>query len=720
MTNRKYRAAVGLLSLLAIPSLTRVAIAAQQSPPPQQSAAPQLSDDPFVWLEDIDGQRSMDWVNTKNAATIAALTRSPLYQSFYDRIKQILDSKDKIANPEMIGNSLYNFWQDAEHERGIWRRTSWASYATAHPSWETVLDVDSLSKADGVTWSFGGADCFEPEYKRCIIALSRGGSDATETREFDLTSKTFVSDGFTIPEAKTSTAWVDDSTLLVGTDFGSGSMTTSGYPRITKLWRRGTPLSSATTVFEVPPDHVGGFAFSVDAGDRRYLRLTDAVTFYESAQYLYDRGKAIKIDVLKDADLYLVRDQIVVYVRDPWTVGGKTWPTGSLVAMSFDDFLASKRDLQLVMQPGARETINRISSTRDYLIINVLNNVRGELRRYRHRKGAWSFDRVPAPDLGTVGVVARSSRSNRYFFTFTNFIQPTTLYVTAENGGVSEIKRLPAMFDATGLVVEQMEATSKDGTRIPFFIVHRDGMKHDGSNPTLLGAYGGFEIAITPSYSSHTGAAWLERGGVFVLANIRGGGEFGPQWHRAGLKENRQRIYDDFTAVAEELIKDGVTSPPHLGIRGGSNGGLLMGVALTQHPELYNAVLIQNPLLDMKGFSHLLAGASWMGEYGDPDKPEEWAYISRYSPYQNLKSGTKYPTAMFTTTTRDDRVHPAHARKMAAKMESLGIPFFYFENTEGGHGAGVTNAQVAKEYALTYVYLWQQLGVPNEVKTGGR
>lgn len=696
-----------LLALLALASITRVPLAAQQPAPP---------DDPFVWLEDVEGPRSMEWVNAKNAATIATLTQSPLYQPFYDRLKQILDSKDRIAYPDIIGDALYNFWQDAEHERGIWRRTTWASYATASPTWQTVIDLDALSKAEGVTWSWGGADCLEPAYRRCMVSLSRGGSDAVEMREFDLTTGTFVRDGFKIPEAKTSTTWVDDSTLFVGTDFGPGTMTTSGYPRLVKRWTRGTPLASATTVFEAPVDHVGAFGGSVDAGDRRYLRIVDAINFYESAQYLYDQGHVVTIDVPKDADLYLVADQLIVYVRDPWTVGGRTWPTGSLVAMSFADFRAGRRQFQLVMQPGPRETINGITSTRDYLLITVLNNVRGELRRYRHQGDAWRFEKVPAPDLGTVGVVARSTRSNRYFFTFTNFIQPTTLYVTAENGAVSEVKRLPAMFDATGLVVEQREATSTDGTKIPYFIVHRRGLKHDGSNPTLLAAYGGFEISNTPFYSSTTGAAWLERGGVFALANIRGGGEFGPAWHRAGLKENRQRIYDDFTAVARALIQDGITTPSHLGIRGGSNGGLLMGVALTQHPELYNAVLIQNPLLDMKRYSHLLAGASWMAEYGDPDKPEEWAYISRYSPYQNLTPGTKYPTVMYTTTTRDDRVHPAHARKMAARMESMGIPFYYFENTEGGHGAGVTNAQVAKEFALTYAYLWLQLGAPGEVR----
>jgi prolyl oligopeptidase len=651
----------------------------------------------------------MEWVNAKNAATIATLTRSPLYQPFYDRIKQILDSKDKIAFPEIMGNSIYNFWKDADHERGIWRRTTWASYASANPSWETVIDLDSLSKAEGVTWSWSGADCLEPAYRRCIVSLSRGGSDATELREFDLTSRTFVPGGFKLPEAKSWTTWMNDSTVLVGTDYGPGSMTTSGYARIVKLWKRGTPLSAATTVFEAPADHVGTFGLSVDAGGRRFVRLVDATDFFHSAQYVYQNGTMVKIDVPADADLYQVGDRLVVYVRDPWTVAGKTWPTGALVSSSFDDFVGGKRDIQLVMQPGPRETIDGVTTTRDYLLLNVLNNVRGELRRYHYQRGAWTAAKVPAPDLGTVNVAAQSPFSNRYFFTFTNFIQPTTLYLATEDGSVSEIKRLPAMFDASALVVEQDEATSADGSKIPFFVVHRRDMKHDGSNPTLFTAYGGFEVANTPFYSGTTGAAWMERGGVFVVGNIRGGGEFGPAWHRAGLKEHRQRIYDDFTAVSEQLIKDSITTPAHLGIRGGSNGGLLMGVALTQHPDLYNAILIQNPLLDMKRYNHLLAGASWMAEFGDPDKPDDWAYISRYSPYQNLKPGVKYPTVMFTTTTRDDRVHPGHARKMAAKMESMGIPFYYFENTEGGHGAGVTNAQVAKELALTFVYLWRQL-----------
>jgi prolyl oligopeptidase len=666
--------------------------------------------DPFIWLEDVNGQRSMDWVNAHNASTVAELTASPVYQSIYNRTKAILDSKDRIAYPSIIGDKLYNFWQDADHERGIWRRTSWSDYTSGNPKWETVLDVDALAKAEGVTWSWGGADCFDPENRICMVSLSRGGSDANEAREFDLKTGQFVKDGFRLPEAKISTAWVDANTLLVGTDYGPGSMTTSGYARIIKLWKRGTRLGSATPLYETAADNMGAFVGTIDAGERRYVTISDSKNFFSHVVSLYRDGRLTRLDIPRDADLYLVRDQIIVFVRDPWTTGGKTWPTGSLVAMPIDDFVAGKRDLQLVMRPGPRESINGFSATRDYLLINVLNNVKGDLRRYRYGSGGWTFEKVPAPDLGAINLVATSPRSNRFFFIYTNFIQPPTLYLSNEDGKISEVKRLPAQFDAKGLIVEQMEATSKDGAKIPYFIVHREGMKRDGNNPTLLYAYGGFEISQTPRYSANVGADWLERGGTYVLANIRGGGEFGPAWHRAGLKENRQRIYDDFAAVSEALISERITSPAHLGIEGGSNGGLLVGVAFTERPELYKAVVIQSPLLDMQRYSHLLAGASWMAEFGDPDKPEEWAYISKYSPYQNLRAGVKYPKVMFTTTTRDDRVHPAHARKMAAKMESMGYPFYYFENTEGGHGAGVTNEQRAKSIALTYAYLWQQLG----------
>ena len=692
-------------SLSAGAVLTAAAVLAQQTPaPPSPPPA-----DPFLWLEEVDGARAMAWVNAKNAATLAELTKSPLYTPVFERAKKIMDSKDRIAMPQILGDRIYNFWQDDVHERGIWRRTSLEDYLTGKPAWETVIDVDALAKEEKAPWSFGGADCLEPENRRCFVALSRGGSDAVEGREFDLTTKQWIKEGFRLREAKTSTAWIDDNAMLVGTDFGSGSMTTSGYARSVRLWNRGTPIESARLVLEIPATDMGLFAASYDAGGRKYVRLSHQKDFYSSTQYLFEGGKLVKIDVPGDADSYLIRSQIVVFVRTPWQAGGRTWNTGSLVAMPVDAFLAGRREFKLVTEPGARESINGVASTKDLLIVSVLNNVKGELRRYRFENEAWKFDKVPAPEMGTVSVGATSPYSNGYFFTYTSFIQPTTLYYTDEAGAVKDIKRLPVMWDSSGMKVEQLEATSKDGTKIPFFIVSRDGLKADGTNPTLLHAYGGFEIANTPAYATTLGAAWLERGGTYVLANIRGGGEFGPEWHRAGLKEHRQRIYDDFIAVAEELIRRKITSPRHLGIMGGSNGGLLVGVALTQRPELFNAVVVQVPLLDMQRYSKLLAGASWMAEYGDPDKPEEWAFISKYSPYQNLKPDTKYPKVLFTTTTRDDRVHPGHARKMAAKMQSLGQDILYYENIEGGHGGSANNEQAAYMNALAYSFLRKEL-----------
>ncbi len=674
-----------------------------------QTAAAQQPADPFLWLEEVEGARAMEWVKAKNAGTLETLGKSPLYAPIFERTKQILDSRDRIAYPNIVGERLYNFWQDATHERGIWRRTTWESYLSGNPTWETVLDLDALSKAENVTWAWGGADCFEPEYRLCLISLSRGGSDAAEVREFDLPGARFIAGGFKLPEAKSSVAWVDANTLLVGTDFGPGSMTTSGYARIIKQWKRGTPLTSATTVLEIPATDMGAFTYSTDAGARRYLRIQHQRTFYEGNSLIVSDGKAWKLEVQPDADVYFVRNQMVVYVRTPWEIAGTKWETGSLIAIGMDAFSAGDRKFALVMRPGPRETINGVSVTKDHLLLNVLDNVSGQLRRYHPGASGWTYEVIPAPTLGAIEVNATSRTGNRFFFVYTNFIQPTTLYLAEADGKVREVKRLPAMFDAAGLKVEQMEATSKDGTRVPFYVVSREGLPKDGGNPTLLYAYGGFEVSQTPGYSSTVGANWLERGGVYVSANIRGGGEFGPAWHRAGLKENRQRIYDDFAAVAEEVIRQRITSPAHLGIMGGSNGGLLMGVSLTQRPDLYSAIVIQVPLLDMQRYSHLLAGASWMAEYGDPDKPEEWAFISKYSPYQNVKPGQQYPRVLFTTTTRDDRVHPGHARKMAAKMESMGYPFYYFENTEGGHGSGVTSDQRARTIALTYAYLWQQL-----------
>jgi prolyl oligopeptidase len=670
--------------------------------------AAQDADDPFQWLEEVEGRRSLEWVQTHNQATLAELEAHPAYRPIFERTMQILDARERIAYPDIRGEWIYNFWQDEQKPRGVWRRTRWDSYLSDAPRWETVLDVDSLARAENVPWSWSGATCLEPEERLCLVRLSRGGADAVQVREFDTAARRFVAGGFTLPEGKQSIAWNGPDALLVARDFGEGTMTTSGYARSVRLWRRGTPLQSAPTLLEIPATEMGVWTASERTADRTWTVVYSRPSFFESTLYVLQGDRLVKLDLPLDTDMYLVRDQMAVYLRTPWETGGRTYPAGALVAIPIDRFLAGGRDFQVVVQPGERSTIQNVSATRDYLLVSMLNNVRGELRRFSVRDGRWTGETVPVPGVGSVSVEETSTHDNRYFFSFAGFTQPTTLYLSGDEG-VREVRRLPEMFNASGLAVEQFEATSPDGTRVPYFVVRRQGVALDGSNPTLLYAYGGFESSQTPAYSATIGSAWLERGGVYVLANIRGGGEFGPAWHRAGLKENRQRVFDDFIAVAEDLIARRITSPRRLGIMGGSNGGLLVGVALTQRPELFNAVVVQVPLLDMKRYSHLLAGASWMAEYGNPDVPAEWAYISRYSPYQNVRPGQRYPRVLFYTTTRDDRVHPGHARKMAARMEAMGYPIYYFENTEGGHGSGVTSEQRARMYALTYTYLLKRL-----------
>lgn len=699
------------ISLLLMASSSCAAPAPDPSrPSPATRPLPaQNADDPFLWLEEVEGERALDWVEQHNERTLEELRASPVYEPIFERTREILDSEDRIAFPSILGDRLYNFWQDAEHPRGLWRRTTWQSYLSGAPEWEVVLDIDALGEQEGVAWSYGGATCLPPNYRRCLVRLSRGGADAVEVREFDPQTRRFVEDGFRLPEAKQSVTWVDENTLLVSTDFGVGSLTTSGYPRIAKLWRRGTPLAEARTLFTAPEGDVGVWVGAWQLEDRRINVVLHRPGFFETATHVLRGDELVRLELPLDADPELVGDRLVVYLRSPWQIGGETFPAGSLVHASYAGFLDGARDFELLLATDERQTVSGVSTTRDFLLVNLLDNVSGELRRYRYESGRWSFDPVPAPPMGSIDVSAVSPLDNRYFFTYSGFNQPSTLYLAEEDGDVREARQLPAMFDAAGLVVEQREATSRDGTRVPYFVVRAQDTRMDGTNPTLLYGYGGFEVAMTPAYGPVTGAAWLERGGVYVLANIRGGGEFGPRWHRAALLENRQRAYDDFIAVAEDLIARGLTSPDHLGIMGGSNGGLLVGVALTQRPELFGAVVVQVPLLDMRRYHLLLAGASWMAEYGDPDDPAQWQFIGRYSPYQNVQAGMEYPRVLFTTTTRDDRVHPGHARKMAAKMESVGYPVLYFENTEGGHGSGVTSEQRARMQAVTYAYLWEQL-----------
>ncbi len=670
---------------------------------------PQDAEDPYLWLEEVEGERALSWVEERNEITEAELAASPAYRPIFERTLEVLDSHDRIAFPSIMGDHLYNFWQDRDNPRGVWRRTGWDGYLAGSPQWDVILDIDALAAEEGVNWSYAGTTCLEPDYRRCLVRLSRGGADAVEVREFDMETRAFVEDGFFLPEEKQSVAWRDENTLMVATDFGPGTMTTSGYARIAKLWQRGTPLSEAETLFEGQEDDMSVGVGAWRTADRTFNVVTHRPAFFDARLHVLENGELTPIDLPLDASPTFVRDRMVVYLRSNWEVGGRSLPAGSLVHIGFDDFLDGSRDFDVLLEPTERQTVSGVRATRDYLLIGMLDNVQGELRRYAYRDGEWSFETVPAPEMGSIGVSATSPFTNRYFFTYSGFTQPTTLYLADDDGSVREVRSLPEMFDAEGLVVEQHEATSADGTAVPYFVVRAEDTPLDGSNPTLLHAYGGFEISRTPGYGAVTGAAWLERGGVYVLANIRGGGEFGPDWHRAALQENRQRAFDDFIAVGDDLVERGITSPQHLGIMGGSNGGLLVGVAMTQRPDLFNAVVVQVPLLDMRRYHVLLAGASWMAEYGDPDDPAQWEFIGRYSPYQQLREDVDYPRPLITTTTRDDRVHPGHARKMAARMEEMGHPVLYFESMEGGHGAGVTNEQRAHLQGITYAYLWEQL-----------
>ena len=673
-------------------------------------AAAQNGDDPFQWLEDVQGEKALDWARQHNAKTTARLEARSEYQPIFKRTLEILDSKEKIPSPELLGERVYNFWRDDTHERGIWRRTSLASYRTAAPQWETVLDVDALAKADGKAWVFHGASCLPPAYTRCMVNLSPGGSDASVEREFDTATKQFVSGGFSLPEAKSSVAWRDEDTLWVGTDFGSGSLTTSGYPRIVKLWKRGTPLSSARTVFEGKSEDVASSGSTEILSDGRYDLITRTPAFYRHESFLILGDRPVKLNLPEDSQpRVFFRDRLLFSLRSDWTVAGKTYSAGSLLSTAVDDLLRGADRFEELFEPSQRVSLGRVERTRDRVLLQTLDNVRSRITALSLERGAWKRSEVKTPGLGTASLSATSDLTESFFFTYQDFATPVSLWLAEGGAAPARVKTMPAFFDAQGLKTEQFEATSRDGTKIPYFVVTPRGFKADGSAPTLLYAYGGFEASQVPRYSGVLGSAWLARGGVYVLANIRGGGEFGPAWHKAAVKEQHIHNFEDFSAVARDLIARKISSPRHLGIMGGSQGGLLVGGTFTLYPELFHAVVAQVPLADMRRFSHLLAGASWMAEYGDPDKPEDWAYIQTWSPYQLLKEDAKYPTPFFWTNTRDDRVHPAHARKMVAKMEAQGHPVYYFENTEGGHGSGAVNKQTATVTALEYSYLWMML-----------
>ncbi len=665
-------------------------------------------EDPYRWLEDVTGDRALEWVRARNEETTARFATGPRFERLRDDLRAVLDADEKIPYVRRLGDHLYNFWQDAEHPRGVWRRATLEEYRKPTPTWEVVLDVDDLARREGENWVWGDALVLRPGYRLALVHLSRGGADAAVVREFDLVELRFVEDGFTLPEAKSRLEWIDADRVYVGTDFGPGSLTDSGYPRQVREWRRGTSPQDAVTVFEGATTDVSVTAHhDPEPGfERDFVRR--GLDFFRAEFYLRTpQDELVRVDVPQDVEASVHREWLLVWTRSPWRTGGVEHPAGSLLAFGFDAFLDGGQDATVLFAPDSRSALMDYRWTRDHLLLTVLTDVKSELRVLTPADGPWTA--APLPGAAPMGVaeILGTGREDDEFWTLTSgFTTPPTLSRGVVGGEVEPVKATPEFFDADGATVDQYFATSQDGTRIPYFVVRPRG---SGGGRTLLTGYGGFELPRTPGYNAVIGRGWLERGGTYVLANIRGGGEYGPEWHTQAIKAQRHKVYEDFAAVAGDLTRRGISSPGSLAIQGGSNGGLLMGVMLTRYPELFGAVVSQVPLMDMKRYHKMLAGASWMAEFGDPDDPDEWAYISAYSPYHNVTGERAYPPVLITTSTRDDRVHPGHARKMAARLLEHGQPVHYYENIEGGHGAASNNEQNAFKWALALDFLWNRL-----------
>ena len=666
-------------------------------------------EDPYLWLEDVEGEKALAWAKEKSAADTAEIEATSEFEGIHSTLLEMYNSRDRIPMPSIRGSWIYNFWQDADHVRGIWRRTFLSEYLKESPSWEVVMDLDALAETEEENWVWKGTRFLEPENRYCMMSLSRGGADATVLREFDTVAKAFVEDGFVLPEAKSNVSWKDENTLWVGTDFGEGSLTDSGYPRIVKMWQRGTDVSEATSVFEGIASDVSVSGYSEHTPESVYDVIHKSPEFFRGTSYLRLGERLVKLEIPDDAELRgFFKKHMLVSLRNDWEIGENVYRQDSLLAIDLDSFLAGDRNFEVLFEPEDRIALDSISSTLEHLIFTTLDNVSSRLYRLSLNSNGWGREELSLPGLGSIRLGSSSTDANHFFFTYTDFLTPSSLYLVDKSFELRKMKSTPAWFETAGMRVKQNEAVSKDGTKIPYFVVTPKGFKANGRNPTLLGGYGGFEISSLPRYSGTIGSSWVEKGGVYVLANIRGGGEFGPKWHQAAMQEKHQTNFDDFIAVAEDLIARKITSPKHLGIRGGSQGGLLVGGCFTQRPDLFEAVVCAIPLLDMKRFNKLLAGASWMAEYGNPDT-DDWENMKLWSPYQNLDPKVDYPKVFFWTSTRDDRVHPGHARKMVAKMTDMGKPVFYYENTEGGHGGGANLNQRAYTDGLSFAYLWKML-----------
>ena len=684
------------------------------------------TDDAFLWLEEVQGERALAWVRAQTARTEAALCDAA-FDADRARIKSILESADNIPYVGGRGGYLYNHWQDATHSRGLWRRTTLESFKTENPDWDVILDIDALGKAEGEDWVFGGATALPPAYDRALIRLSRGGSDASVNREFDLSKRAFVDGGFALPEAKGNLNWLDRDTLLVASSLGEGMTTTSGYARTVRRWRRGTPFEQADIVFEVGEKDMSAGVTIDRSYDPPQIVFTRVINFFAFENWLEHRTRGrVKLDLPNDAWRGTDHGWMIVRLRSDWTVGDKTYSADALLALDLERFLDGARDFQVLFEPGPRRVLSSFSWSKGHLALSILDNVRSQIviatpmgATGEPKGGAWTMTAVGGLDqASTLGIYPRDSLALPDFFvTASSFVAPPALYHLVPGAAPSVLKRQPAKFDASALRVTQHEAVSSDGERIPYFQIAPRDVKNNGDNPTILYGYGGFEVSMLPSYMAATGAAWLEKGGVFVMACIRGGGEFGARWHKAGIREGKRLAHDDFAAIARDLIARKVTSPQRLAANGGSNGGLLVGNMLTRYPELFGAIQCSVPLLDMRRYSKLLAGASWMAEYGDPDKPGDWAFMQRFSAYQAVETGKAYPPTLFITSAKDDRVHPGHARKMAAKMQVMSYAPYFYEPAAGGHGFADKDQEAAQR-ALFFAFLRHTIMKPPTTVAG--
>lgn len=705
------------------PSSSKTAPASQKADTAKTGAYKMISYDAIgqtdadhLWLEEVESEKALDQVKAWNETSLSELKADPRYQTFYSDALEILQSKDKIPYVSYRNGEVHNFWQDENHVRGIWRKSTLDSYLSDAPVWETVLDIDKLAEDEGKNWVYKGNTCLSPSYEHCMINLSDGGKDAVVRREFNTKTKTFVADGFVTPESKGTIDWVDENTVVVGVDFGDGTMTDSGYPMIAKLWKRGTPLSEAVEIGRGEQADVGywGGAFELSNGTREVV-VSRSVDFYNSEVFHFPRSADGSVKTKRKFPIPMksnlgseFKGQVLLSLNEDW----REFKSGDLVSFAFDDFAADGEieTVNLVYRPDEKSSMNGYGTTKSKLLMSISRDVKSAAYAFDWDGDAWTSEKLDFPANGTVAIGATNDKEDVAFVSTESFLTPDTLWTyNTTSKTKAKAKSLPDWFDASNMVSEQFFATSKDGTQVPYFVVRAKNTQMDGTNPTLLYGYGGFEISLNPSYSATRGKLWLENGGVYVLANIRGGGEYGPSWHQAGLKTNRQRIYDDFISVAESLIEKKITSPAHLGVEGGSNGGLLTGVMTTQRPDLFNAAIIAVPLLDMQRFHTLLAGASWMGEYGNPEDAVEGKFLRGISPYHNLDPQGDYPEVFLITSTKDDRVHPAHARKFAKRMEDQGHDFFYYENIDGGHSAAANLKETANRLALQHVYLMKKL-----------